>query len=107
MSIPGKKVALLGVGIWILKGILRAFRYSLYIALLLAGRVFRPMAGLASAGGLFMFLFCLILRRDLVLPMWVGAALAFVGAVFLILYDAALRLVAPEGTTETVFIREM
>lgn len=97
MNNRGEKVAL-SVGSWALRGIFGALRYTLYVALLLVGRVFRPMAGVASAFGLFVFLFCLILRRDLVLPMFGGLGLAIAGGAVLLVYDAALSLVAPERT---------
>jgi len=77
------------------KGLLRALRFTLYVLLLLVGRVLRPIGNLATIVGLIIFVFCLIFRRDMVMPMWAGAGLAVCAVVVTIFYDALLRLVAP------------
>ena len=79
------------------KGLLATLRFILYVLLLLVGRVLRPIANAATVVGLILFLFCLVFRRDMVTPMWAGAGLAFCAVAVNILYDALLRLVAPEG----------
>ncbi|MEX5744539.1 hypothetical protein [Massilia sp. X63] len=84
----------LGIG----RGAWRAFSFILYVLLLVLGRVLLPIANLAIFVGTVMFLFCLVLRPDLALPMWAGAGLA-VGAIAVsVLYEAALRAVAPPNT---------
>lgn len=97
MSARGKKVAL-AVVIAIFKGIFGVIRFTLFVTLLLVGRVLEPIASLVSALGLLVFLFCLIFRRDLVSLMWGAAAFAFGGTAVIVLYQGALSLVAPEGT---------
>lgn len=73
-------------------------RFTLFVTLLVVGRVLVPIASLASGVGLLIFLFCLVFHRDLVTLMWVGVAVAFGGTALIVLYQAALSLVAPEGT---------
>lgn len=97
MNSRGKRVAI-AVVIGIFKGLLGVIRFTLFVTLLLAGRVLEPLAGLVSGSGLLIFLFCLIFRRDFVTPMWAGAAFAFGGTAFIVLYNTALNLVAPKGT---------
>lgn len=74
-------------------------RFSCYVLLLLVGRVFLPVAGVATAIGVVVFAFCALFRPDLQIPMWSGAGLALATTAASVFYDAALRLVAPEGTT--------
>ena len=79
-------------------------RFSLYVLLLLVGRILLPVANLAIIVGIVVFLFCAFLRPDLQTPMWAGAGLAAAATVASIFYDAALRMVAPEGT---VIVRDV
>lgn len=85
-------------------GLVSVIRFSLYVLLLLVGRILLPVARLAIIVGLVVFLFCAFLRPDLQTPMWAGAGLAAAATVASIFYDAALRLVAPEGT---VIVRDV
>jgi hypothetical protein len=85
-------------------GLVSVIRFSLYVLLLLVGRILLPVANLAIIVGLVAFLFCAFLRPDLQTPMWAGAGLAAAATVASIFYDAALRLVAPEGT---VIVRDV
>lgn len=83
---------------------LTILRHVLYVLLLLAGRLLRPVANLAIAFGLILFLFCLFLRRDMAVPMWAGTGLAVTAAFVSVFYDAALRLVAPD---DVVIVSEL
>lgn len=74
-------------------------RLSLFLLLLLVGRVFLPVAGVVAAIGVVVFAFCALFRPDLQIPMLSGAGLALASTAASVFYDAALRLVAPEGTT--------
>ena len=85
-------------------GMVAVMRFSLYVLLLLVGRILLPVANLAIIVGLVLFLFCAFLRPDLQTPMWAGAGLAAAATVASIFYDAALHLVAPEGT---VIVRDV
>lgn len=76
---------------------LRAIRFGLYIVLLVVGRVLVPVAGLATVGGLILFSFCLFFLRDQTRLLVLGGCLAAGGVVLQVFYDAALRLVAPDG----------
>lgn len=78
------------------KTVLGTIRYSFYIVLLMVGRVLVPIASVAVAGGLVLFLFCVLFLRDRT-RLWIGgAALAFAGIALQVIYHAALRLVAPK-----------
>ncbi len=93
----GKKLAIL-IAKGLVIGLFEVFRFTLFVLLLLAGRILIPFARLCSGAGLLIFLFCVTVRRDMVTPMWAGAAFAFGGVAFVLLYDALLAFVAPEGT---------
>lgn len=80
------------------RGAWRAFSFILYVLLLVLGRVLHPIATLAILVGTIMFLFCLVLRPDLALPMWAGAGLAVGATTVSVIYEAALRAVAPANT---------
>lgn len=80
------------------RGAWRAFSFFLYVLLLVLGRVLHPIATLAILVGTIMFLFCLVLRPDLALPMWAGAGLAVGATTVSVIYEAALRAVAPANT---------
>lgn len=86
------------------RGMVAMMRFSLYVLLLLVGRILLPVANLTIIVGLVVFLFCAFLRPDLQTPMWAGAGLAVAATIASIFYDAALRLVAPEGT---VIVRDV
>ena len=77
------------------KGFIGVVRFVLYVLLLLLGRVLQPIANFAIGVGLLIFLFCLFLRPDMTLPMWAGAGLSVAATLVSVLYEAALRLVAP------------
>jgi hypothetical protein len=78
------------------KTVLGTIRYSFYVVLLLAGRVLVPIASLAAAGGLVLFLFGALFLRDRT-RLWLGGAgLALAGIALQVIYQAALRLVAPK-----------
>lgn len=81
------------------RGAWRAFGFILYVLLLVLGRVLLRIANLAILVGTIMFLFCLVLRPDLALPMWAGAGLAVGATTVSVIYEAALRAVAPANTT--------
>lgn len=79
------------------KAVLGTIKYSLYVTLLLVGRVLVPLTSLAVAGGILLFLFCLLFLRDRTPLLMCGACLAVGGIVIQLIYHVALRLVAPEG----------
>jgi hypothetical protein len=79
------------------KAVLEAVRCSLYVVLLLVGRVFVPIASLAVVGGITLFLFCLLFLRDRT-PLLIGGACLAVGGITLqVVFHAALRATAPKG----------
>lgn len=90
MNTSAKAISI-GIG----KGLIGVIRFVLYVLLLLLGRVLRPVAGFLIGVGLLIFLFCLLFRPDITLPMWAGAGLAVAATVVSVFYEAALRLVAP------------
>lgn len=93
MNTAARKITV-GIG----RGAWKASSFIVYVLLLVLGRVLLPIANLAIVVGTTIFLFCLVLRPDLALPMWAGAGLA-VGAIAVsVLYEAALRAVAPPNT---------
>ena len=77
------------------RGVLRTVRFSLYVLLLMLGRLLSPVVGFAILVGSVVFLFCFVFRPDLSTPMWAGASLAAGAVTVSVLYDAALRIVAP------------
>lgn len=79
------------------RGMLGAVRFSLYVMLLVVGRVLVPVASLVVVGGLVLFLFCLLFWRERMGFMVAGGCLALGGVFLQVFYQAALRLVAPEG----------
>jgi hypothetical protein len=79
------------------KAVLGTIKYSLYVTMLLVGRVLVPLTSLAVAGGILLLVFCLLFLRDRTPLLICGACLAVGGIVIQLLYHAALRLVAPEG----------
>lgn len=99
MTTRGKAIAA-GVA----KGLIWVVRFASYVLLLLLGRVLQPIAHLAIGVGILIFLFCLLVRPDMSLPMWAGAGLAVAGAIVSVLYEAALRLVAP---ADVVIVHEV
>lgn len=80
------------------KGLILALKLASFVLLLLIGRLLRPVANVAIAAGTLIFLFCGMVRPDLTVQMWAGGALAVGATGVTVFYDAALRLVAPEGT---------
>lgn len=84
----------MGIG----RGAWSAFSFILYVLLLVLGRVLLPIVNLAIFVGTVMFLFCLILRPDLVFPMWAGFGLTVGATAVSVFYEAALRAVAPANT---------
>lgn len=80
------------------RGAWRTFNFILYVLLLVLGRVLLPIANLAIGVGTIMFLFCLVLRPDVALPMWAGAGLAVCATMVSVFYEAMLRAVAPANT---------
>ena len=85
------------VGVVAGNAIVRTIKYSLYVTLLLVGRVLVPLTSLAVAGGILLFLFCLLFLHDHIPLLICGACLAVGGIVIQLVYYAALRLVAPDG----------
>jgi hypothetical protein len=85
-------------------GIAGLLRFSLYVLLILIGRILRVITGLGAIFGLLVFLHCALFQRDLYTPMLAGAGLAISAVVINIGYTALLRLVAPE---DTVFVDEV
>lgn len=79
-------------------------QFIFYVVLLVVGRVLLTIANLAIGIGLWVFVFCLIIRPDMSLPMWAGAGLAVAAMVVSVGYETALGLVAPRGV---VIIREV
>lgn len=99
MNSRGKRVAS-SIG----KCLFGIVRLILYVLLLVLGRVLQPIANFAIGVGLLIFLFCLVVRPDMTLPMWAGAGLAVAATVVSLFYEAALRLVAP---ADVVIVREV
>ncbi|MGI4720996.1 MAG: hypothetical protein ACRYF6_21710 [Janthinobacterium lividum] len=93
MNTAAKKITM-----GMLRGAWSAFSFILYVLLLVLGRVLLPIANLAIFVGTIMFLFCLVLRPDLALPMWAGAGLAVGATAVSVFYEALLRAVAPANT---------
>lgn len=77
------------------RSVWKALRFVLYIFLLVLGRILLPISSFAVTIGIVVFLFCLILRPDLSIPMWAGAGLAVTATAVSVFYEAALRAVAP------------
>ena len=92
MRCVSKKVAVVAG-----KAVLGTIKYSLYVTLLLVGRVLVPLTSLAVGGGILLFLFCLLFLRDRTPLLICGTCLAVGGTVVQLIYHAVLRLVAPEG----------
>lgn len=86
------------------KCLIEVLRFTLYVLLLLLGRVLQPVANFAIGVGLLIFLFCLFLRPDMTLPMLAGAGLSVAATVVSVFYEAALRLVAPANV---VIVRDV
>lgn len=95
-----RKIVVRGVG----KCLIGIIRFALYVLLLLLGRILHTIANFAIGIGLLVFLFCLVIRPDMGLPMWAGAGLAVAATMVSVLYETALSLVAPSGV---VIIREV
>ena len=72
-------------------------QFAFYVVLLVVGRVLLTIANLVIGIGLWVFLFCLIIRPDMSLPMWAGAGLAVAAMLVSVAYATALGLVAPRG----------
>lgn len=75
----------------------RLLRFGLYVFLLLVGRVLVPVASLVTAGGFILFFFSVLFLREQLRLIVVGGCLAVGGILLTLFYDAALRLVAPDG----------
>lgn len=85
-------------GVWGLgRVLLGTARFSLYVVLLIVGRVLVPIVSLVVVGGLILFLFSLAFLRDRPSLMIAGGCLTVGGVLLQVFYQAALRLVAPEG----------
>jgi hypothetical protein len=73
VSFQSKKIAW-GLG----KAVLRSVRFSLYVVLLLIGRVLVPVASLVTVGGLVLFFFSVLVLREhtwlIVFGCWRGLA---------------------------------
>ena len=93
MNAATRKITMgIGCGAW------RAFSFILYVLLIVLGRVLHPIANLAIFVGTVIFLFCLVFRPDLALPMWAGAGLTVGATTVSVLYEVALRAAAPANT---------
>jgi len=77
--------------------LLGAVRFSFYVVLLIVGRVLVPIVSLVVVCGLILFLFSLAFLRDCLGLMIAGGCLTVGGVLLQVFYQAALRLVAPEG----------
>jgi hypothetical protein len=84
--------------------VLEVLRYSLYVLLLVMGRVVVPVASLMTVGGIILFFFFLLFMREQTRWIVVGGVLAVSGIVVQVFYDAALRLVAPD---DVVIVRDL
>ncbi len=89
---------------YISKCIISTVQFAIYVLLLLLGPVLQTVANLAIGIGLLVFLFCLIIRPDMGLPMWAGAGLAVAAMAVSVLYEILLSLIAPGFV---VIIREV
>jgi hypothetical protein len=83
---------------------LKALRSALFVVLVLVSRLLLPVLRLVTAGGVLLFGFCVLFRRDLGTPMWAGAALAFTAVALELAVGAALRALAP---SDVVVITEV
>ena len=77
------------------KAVLATLRAALFVVLLLAAKVLVPVFRLAAVGGILMFGFCALARRDQVTPMWAGAGLAVAAVALELGLGAAVRALAP------------
>ncbi len=84
--------------------LLNMVRFSLFIVLLLVGKLLLPVLHLAAGCGLLIFTFCVVFRRDQASAMWAGAVFAFGATAVAILYETLLAMVAPDNF---VLIREL
>jgi hypothetical protein len=75
--------------------VLATLRSVLFMALLLASRVFVPLLRLMAAAGMVVFGFCALARRDQTTAMWAGAGLAVAAVVLELALGAAIRALAP------------
>jgi hypothetical protein len=92
VSFQSKKIVW-GLG----KAVLRSVRFSLYVVLLLIGRVLVPVASLVTVGGLVLFFFSVLVLREHTWLIVFGGCLAAGGVLLRVFFDAVLRLVAPDG----------
>jgi hypothetical protein len=77
--------------------LVRVVRSALFVALLLASRVLVPLLRVMATAGLVEFGFCALARRDQVVAMWAGAALAAGSVALELALGAAVRALAPSG----------
>jgi inner membrane protein involved in colicin E2 resistance len=85
------------IAVGVARGLVGTVRLSLYVVLLLVGRVLIPLTSLIIVGGMIIFAFCLLFLRDHTGLIIAGACMALAGIALQVFYDAALRLVAPDG----------
>lgn len=83
---------------------LKVLRSALFVTLVLMSRVLTPVLRLVAAAGVLLFGFCAFFRRDLDVPMWAGAALAFSAVAVELGLGAAVRAMAP---SDVVVITEV
>jgi hypothetical protein len=93
-----------GLAISVVRGLFAAVRFSMYVVLLVIGRVLMPLTSLITLGGMVLFAFCLLFLRDRTGLMIAGACMALGGVALQVFYDAALRLVAP---ADIVIVRDV
>lgn len=87
-----RRKSLLGTSARALVGVMRS---ALFVALLLASRVLVPVLRVIATAGLVVFGFCALARRDQVVAMWAGAALAAGSVALELALGAAIRALAP------------
>lgn len=86
------------------KALVRVVRSALFVALLLASRVLVPVLRVMATAGLLVFGFCALAKRDQVVAMWAGAALAAGSVALELALGAAVRELAP---SDVVVISEV
>jgi hypothetical protein len=91
------------LAISVVRGLFATVRFSMYVVLLMVGRVLIPLTALVIVGGMILFAFCLLFLRDRTGLMIAGACMALGGVALQVFYDAALRLVAP---ADVVIVRD-
>ena len=80
------------------KVVFHVLRFTLFVVLLVVGRLVQPIAAFASGAGILAFLFFIVVRPDLKGPMLGSAAVAIGSCIVSVSYHWLLQVLAPAGT---------